>query len=507
MELPRCSGILCHITSLPGKYGIGDLGKEAYQFVDFLIESNQQIWQILPLGPIGYGNSPYNCYSALAGNHLLISLEKLKIRKLLTEQDLQTDKTFNEDRVDFNDVIHYKHEILKRAYLNFMSSDIIVDKMKFQNFCKKNAYWLHDYALFMALKDHFNGAPWYEWENNLVQRKPETLEHYRQELKSTINYHKVLQYFFFQQWSELKDYANRNFIHIFGDIPIYVARDSVDVWVNSDVFQLDAEKMPVFVAGVPPDYFSEDGQLWGNPVYNWDKLEETGFAWWIQRITANLKLFDIIRIDHFRGFAKYWAVPFGEKTARNGKWMDAKGHELFSTLKKTLGDIPVVAEDLGVITPDVIALRDEFNLPGMKILQFAFDSEEGNDYSPHNYIKNCLVYTGTHDNNTTLGWYRDQLSDADKQKMREYTDLEEYPVTDKQIVWKLIRLAWSSVADYAVVPLQDIFQLDQEARMNLPGTTDKNWDWRIRPEYLLGKKRQQTAEKLRKITKLYGRSA
>ncbi|BDU51309.1 4-alpha-glucanotransferase [Haliovirga abyssi] len=491
----RSSGVLLHATSLPGKFGIGTLGKEAYQFVDFLIKSNQKLWQTYPLGPTGYGDSPYQCFSAFAGNPLLISLETVVEDGLLTNSDLETNEKFDESKVDFGKIINFKFPILKKAFDNFSNGSFELEKIKFETFVKKNSNWLDDFSLFMSLKEHFGGKPWIEWDNDIKLREENALRDYKNKLKNDIEFQNFIQYLFFKQWKKLKAYANQNYIKIVGDIPIFVAFDSADAWSNPDIFLFDEERKPVRVAGVPPDYFSATGQLWGNPLYNWDKLKETNFAWWIDRIKANLELSDIIRIDHFRGFAEYWAVPYGDKTAINGEWWPAPGKELFEAIEASLGSLPIIAEDLGLITPDVEELRDHFNLPGMKILQFAFDSSEENNYIPHSYNKNCVVYTGTHDNDTVAGWF-EKASKDDKKYALDY-----FNSNGEDICWDFIRGAWASTAVIAITPLQDILRLGSFARINTPGVAAGNWQWRFKAEDITN----EHISKLKHLTTIYGR--
>lgn len=497
MNFERSSGILLHPTSLPGKFGIGSLGKEAFDFVDFLVESGQKLWQVFPLGPTGYGDSPYQCFSAFAGNPLLISLEKLCEEGLLNEQDLNTHESFDNRSVDFGKIINFKMPILRKAYSNFSMNGTALEKIKFETFCQNSTLWLEDYALFMALKDHFGGKPWVEWDSDIKLREEKALEYYTNHLAEKIKFQKFIQYLFFKHWKEVKSYANSNYIKVVGDIPIFVAFDSADAWSNPDIFLFDEDRKPVKVAGVPPDYFSATGQLWGNPLYDWDKLKETGFQWWIDRIKSNLVLSDIIRIDHFRGFAAYWAVPYGETTAINGEWVPAPGKELFTAIRNALGTLPIIAEDLGLITPDVIDLRDSFEFPGMKILQFAFDSGEENDYLPHTYDKNCVVYTGTHDNDTVVGWYQKAKAE-DKKFLHDYLNVN---CSEANIAFELIKAAWASTAVIALAPLQDLLGLGSEARINTPGLASGNWMWR----YQAGELNSELAAKLRKATKLYFR--
>jgi len=494
-EKKRKSGLLLHITSLPGKYGIGTMGKEAFAFVDFLDKAGQKIWQILPLGHTGYGDSPYQCFSAFAGNPLLIDLDLLVKNGLLSKSFLPKDKNSDDDKVDFGRVFTYKYPILREAFKLFKvnSDQKIWDE--YHGFVEESKFWLDDYAFFMALKDHFGGKSWALWNDDIKTRQEEAMVKYRQELDDQIKFYYFVQYAFFAQWQALKRYANGKGISIIGDIPLYVAADSSDAWANTHLFDYDEELNPFTVAGVPPDYFSVTGQLWGNPIYKWHIHKQNGFAWWIERVKANLVLYDIIRIDHFRGLAAYWAVPFGEDTAINGQWIDSPGKELMQAVLNGLGDVPIIAEDLGVITPDVEELRDGFNLPGMKILQFAFDSGEENDFMPHTFVKNCVVYTGTHDNDTTLGQYK-SVKPTDRKLMKEYFCLD-----PKDPAWSFVKLAWASVADVAIAPLQDLLRLGSHARMNFPGKAAGNWMWRFKKEDL----NNQHVKELLKITKLYGR--
>lgn len=493
--MKRSSGILLHITSLPGKYGIGTMGQEAYNFVDFLVESGQKTWQILPLGHTGYGDSPYQCYSAFAGNPLLIDLDKLVSQGLLQKEDLPDNLYFDDDNVDYGKVHNVKYPLLHKAYENFKKQNSRLFQIRFENFCTQNRKWLEDYAFFMALKKHFKGIAWSQWQTDIKMKKEETMNYYRSELEDDIRYYRFIQFLFYRQWLELKSYANLNEISIIGDIPLYVAFDSSDAWAHPELFEFDENLNPVRVAGVPPDYFSETGQLWGNPLYNWEKLKDTGFQWWIDRIQANFTLYDILRIDHFRGLAAYWAVPWGEETAINGKWVEAPGEQMLQTVLNALGKLNIIAEDLGVITPDVVALRDKFGMPGMKILQFAFDSGEENDFMPHTYDKNCVVYTGTHDNDTTLGQFL-QSKDNDKKLMKAY-----FKVDKNDPAWSFIQLAWSTVGDVAIAPMQDVLRLDTQARMNFPGKASGYWKWRYTKEQLT----EKHALDLYELTRLYGR--
>ncbi|MGM0471775.1 MAG: 4-alpha-glucanotransferase [Bacillota bacterium] len=494
MELTRDSGILLHPTSLPGKYGIGTLGSGAYQFIDFLAAADQNLWQVLPLGPVGDGGSPYQSYSAFAGNPLLIDLEQLVELGLLEPSDLTTADEFVATDVDYKQVANFKEPLLKKAEQNFTTQASQKEQQKFEKFCQENEYWLADYALFRALKDHFNQRSWLEWPSEIKLRQQEALVEYRQKLIAEIEYYKFVQYLFFKQWSALKDYAAQKEIEIIGDLPIFVALDSADVWSNPDLFALNDKQEPINVAGVPPDYFSETGQLWGNPLYDWSKHKQNGYQWWINRFKKSLELVDIVRLDHFRGFEAYWAVPFGEQTAVNGEWKPGPGADFLQQVQDELGSLPIIAEDLGVITEEVKQLRDDFELPGMQILQFGFESQTDNEHLPHNFASNSVVYTGTHDNNTILGWYQ-QLSVEIKKYAVDYLNINE------GINWGFIRAAWSSTAKLAIVPLQDVLALGSGARMNVPGTVGDNWQWRYRSEML----REEHASRLKELTELYYR--
>ena len=493
----RSSGILLHPTSLPGKYGIGSLGKEAYKFVDFLKKSNQKLWQIFPLGPTGYGDSPYQCFSSFAGNPYLIDFDLLIEQNLLTEEDLK-DVNFggNEEYIDYGAIYNQKYPLLRKAYENFKANGNKELKEKLETFKTENSSWLDDYSLYISLKNHFNGLPWNEWEDDIRTRKEAAINKYKAELANEIEYHNFIQFLFFTQWNNVKKYANDNGIKIIGDIPIFVAVDSSDAWANPEIFLFDPELKPVKVAGVPPDYFSATGQLWGNPLYDWDKLKELNYKWWVDRVRANLSTCDIIRIDHFRGFDEYWAVPYGDKTAENGTWCPGPRMDLFNAIKNELGELPIIAEDLGTMTQGVIDLREATGFPGMKILGFAFDSKEENDYLPHTYTKNCVVYTGTHDNDTLIGWFT-KANEDDKQFARNYLNSR----SDNEIHWDAIRGAWSSVASMAIAPIQDFLGLGSEARINTPGVAAGNWQWRLKDGVLT----DELAERIAKLTKVYSR--
>ncbi len=498
MPFPRSSGILLHPTSFPSRFGVGDLGLEAYRFIDFLKHTHQQYWQVLPLGPTGYGNSPYMCYSAMAGNPLLVSPEKLRDEGLLTEEDFANLPGFPVEKVDFDQVVPIKIGLLKKACENFKVNATDIQKNEFAGFCDSKAYWLNNYALFMALKDAHENASWHTWEPEFVKREPEALAQVQDRLNEEIFYYKFVQFEFFRQWSELKSYANMCGIDIIGDIPIYVAHDSADVWAHPDIFCLDEETgVAAQMAGVPPDYFSATGQLWGNPVYNWEELQKQDFKWWVQRFEAMLDYVDIIRIDHFRGFEAYWSVPQGEETAMNGKWVEAPGDAFFEVIRQKLGKLPVLAEDLGVITPEVEALRDKYEFPGMKVLQFAFGSDPGNPFLPFNYPRNAVVYTGTHDNDTTVGWFN-SASDYEKHNLWLYLGC----ISSEGIQWDLIRLALSSIANQAIIPLQDVLGLGNEARMNFPSVAEGNWGWRYESAALTDELR----DRLKVLTRLNGRA-
>ena len=493
----RSSGILLHPTSLPGKYGIGSLGKEAYKFVDFLKKANQKLWQIFPLGPTGYGDSPYQCFSTFAGNPYLIDFDLLIEQNLLAEEDLKgVDFGGNEEYIDYGAIYNQKYPLLRKAYENFKANENKELKEKLETFKAENSSWLDDYSLYISLKNHFNGLPWNEWEDDIRTRKEAAINKYKAELANEIEYHNFIQFLFFTQWNNVKKYANDNGIKIIGDIPIFVAVDSSDAWANPEIFLFDPELKPVKVAGVPPDYFSATGQLWGNPLYDWDKLKELNYKWWVDRVRANLSTCDIIRIDHFRGFDEYWAVPYGDKTAENGTWCPGPRTDLFNAIKNELGELPIIAEDLGTMTQGVIDLREATGFPGMKILGFAFDSKEENDYLPHTYTKNCVVYTGTHDNDTLIGWFT-KANEDDKQFARNYLNSR----SDNEIHWDAIRGAWSSVANMAIAPIQDFLGLGSEARINTPGLASGNWQWRLKEGVLT----DQLAERIAKLTKVYSR--
>jgi 4-alpha-glucanotransferase len=492
MICPRCSGVLLHVTSLPAAHGIGDLGPTAHEFVDFLAESGQTIWQVLPLCPTGYGDSPYQCFSAFAGNPLLIDLLKLQKQGRLKSEDFAGAPQLATEFVDYGRVIAFKQALLRKAAQDFFifinASE--TDSTAFKMFCGDHAGWLDDYALFMAGKDLHNGAVWTEWDPGLRQRDPNALSQWREKLSEEVEIHKFAQFEFFRQWESLKDRCHRNGIRIMGDIPIYVAHDSADVWAHQELFRLDENGKPTVIAGVPPDYFSATGQLWGNPIYRWDVLARSGYRWWIDRFRASLKLFDMVRLDHFRGFEAYWEIRAGAATAIDGKWIKGPGRELFDVLRSELKELPVVAENLGVITPEVERLRHEFGFPGMSLLQFAFGNDpQGPSFRPHNYTRELVAYTGGHDNDTTVGWWTSTgvgestrtAEDIRKERAfaRAYLGFENEPIN-----WVFIRTVLASVAGIAIIPLQDVLGLGSEARMNLPGTVSGNWKWRYRANAL-----------------------
>ncbi|MXV94060.1 MAG: 4-alpha-glucanotransferase [Chloroflexi bacterium] len=491
----RASGILLHPTSLPGSYGIGDLGAGAYRFVDWLAEQGQSIWQALPLGPTSYGDSPYQTLSAFAGNPNLVSLDRLVDDGLLSASDLADAPPFPAERVDYGWVIPYHDSLLAKAHRRFRECPDAMLQAAFEQFVARNRYWLEDFALFIALKQAHQLRPWPEWESGLRRRDPSTLARAADEYARDIDRERFRQWLFHRQWSALKAYANRRSIRIFGDLPIFVAHDSADVWARQADYFLDADGHPTAVAGVPPDYFSPTGQRWGNPLYRWDVMAADGYRWWLQRLRYLLRLVDSVRIDHFRGFEAYWRIPAAEPTAINGAWMPGPGHRFFQTILSELGELPIIAEDLGVITPGVEKLRDDFGLPGMKVLQFAW-SDPANPFLPPNHKPNCIVYTGTHDNNTTRGWWENEVSADTRGFLEAYLGQ-----AAQDIVWTLARVGMRSSARACILPMQDVLGLDESARMNKPGSPDGNWSWRITYADLdnAGK------DMLRELTRLYQR--
>lgn len=466
----RTSGILMHISSLPSPYGIGTMGKEARKFVDFLDKAGQTYWQILPICPTSYGDSPYQSFSSFAGNPYFIDLDYLCKDKLLTKKEcLSYEWGENPEFVEYGTLYENRFPLLKKAYQRFKKAlpDDFVD------FCEKNSDWLDDYALFMALKDANGGVAWFEWEKDLKLRKPSEIEKAKEEFADDVEFWKMLQYLFFKQWTELKAYANEKGIQIIGDVPIYVAGDSADVWANPGQFYLDENLDPIDVSGCPPDAFSDDGQLWGNPLFRWDAMKKDGYTWWTKRIKAMSELYDVVRIDHFRGFDSYYAIPAKDKTARNGEWREGPGMDLFNTLEKKLGRLNIIVEDLGYLTPSVKQLLKDTGFPGMKLIQFAFDSREESDYLPHTYQKNCVVYTGTHDNDTIMGWFKTAPKESVKYA-KEYLRLNK----EEGYNWGTMKAVWGCVGDMAIVPMQDILGIGSEGRMNTPSTLGMNWKWR-----------------------------
>jgi 4-alpha-glucanotransferase len=495
-----------HPTSLPGRFGIGSLGPSARSFVDFLARAGQGLWQVLPLGPTGYGDSPYQCFSAFAGNPLLIDPEELVSEGLLEGRDLSGAPSFPEDRVDFEALIAFKNGLLGRAFQTFASGRATGLRRSFEAFCREASPWLDDFGLFTALKESNGDRPWNTWEKAVARRDPGALEGARQRFGAEVESHKFRQFLFFRQWQALRSHCRSKGIRVMGDVPIFVAHDSADVWAHPELFRLRADGTPSHVAGVPPDYFSATGQLWGNPLYRWDALERTGFAWWVERLRATLGLFDLVRLDHFRGFEANWEVPGGDPTAERGRWAKVPGAKLLETVRAALGDLPMVAENLGYITPEVEALREQFRLPGMAILQFAW-GPSGAGFRPHNYARDLVVYTGTHDNDTTVGWWTAPSGggstrtaaavEAERELCRRYL------ATDgRAIHWDFIRAVLSSVADTAIVPMQDVLGLGSEARMNLPGRAHGNWRWRVSADALS----PALAGRLKDLTVLYGRT-
>ena len=507
MNFPRSSGILLHPTSLPGPFGIGDFGPQAYAFADFLRSSGQSLWQVLPLGPTGYGDSPYACYSAFAGNTLLISPEQLVSEGLLSGSELPSTAPLSGECVNFAHAHEAKDSLLRKAYENYKRTTDTSLRSAFETFAQQYTGWLEDYALFRALKDAHGGIAWNKWESALVRRTPAALARAHEQLRDEIEAQMFYQFLFFRQWFALKSYCNENGIKVVGDLPIFVAHDSADVWTNPEEFKLDKEGTPLFVAGVPPDYFSTTGQLWGNPLYDWDRIQQEGFKWWIERVRATLNVVDIVRVDHFRGFAACWEIPGGDETAERGQWVEAPGQQLFAAIRKALGELPIIAEDLGVITPDVVALRDQFGFPGMRILQFGFGSDTKNIDLPHNYTTNIVAYTGTHDNDTTVGWFQSVAGEGSTRTAKQIELERRFCLNylnshGKEIHWDFIRAVLASVADTAIVPLQDVLGLGTEARMNLPNTTKGNWSWRFKADALT----EKIGSRLSELTELYGRA-
>ncbi len=493
MKLHRSSGVLLPLFSLPSNYGVGAMGKAAYDFIDFLADAGQSWWQILPVGPTGYGDSPYSGFSTFAGNPYFIDLDLLVEAGLLEKSELQgVDFGSNRQKVDYEKQYANRLPLLRKAAERGLNRDTT----NFENFRRDNARWLEPYALFMALRDHFDGQPWMEWPEDIRLRRGEAVERYTRELKSDVDYYAYTQYLFFAQWEQLHAYAKSKGIGIIGDLPIYVALDSADVWAEPEFFQLDDQNVPTAVSGVPPDAFTADGQLWGTPLYDWDAQRRDGYGWWIRRVEGAAKRYDVLRIDHFRGFEAYWSVPYGEETAKNGKWVKGPGMDLVGRLTAWFSDLQFIAEDLGYITPELRELLDDSGLPGMKVLEFAFDHREPSDYLPHNYEKNCICYAGTHDNNTICGW----LSEVDREDLdyaRDYLGLND----DEGYAWGILRGGLSSTAVLFVAQLQDYLGLGSEARINTPGSVGGNWNWRLLP----GTLNAALAERISAASKRYGR--
>jgi len=495
----RGSGIFLHITSLPSSFGVGDLGPWAYTFVDFLADAKQAYWQILPLNPTepAFGNSPYHSYSAFACNPLLLSPELMVRKGLLAEEDIIPDKRLRSKRVDYNSVVAFKKKVFLTAFQRFKQRE---DKSDYEEFCKENTSWLDDFALFLALKEHFQKRVWSDWPLDVRDRQEEALQAMKKALHEDMDRERFLQYVFNMQWSALRSYCLEKGIQIIGDIPVYVNYDSVDLWTHPELFKLDQTKRPYAVAGVPPDYFSATGQLWGNPLYRWDILKEREYDWWVQRVGHNLRLFDIVRIDHFRGFVGFWEIPATENNAVNGEWKEAPAEDFFRVLTEKHPHLPLIAEDLGVITPDVRKVMEHFAFPGMKVLLFAFGEDDPmHPYLPHTYDENCVVYTGTHDNNTVGGWFKREAKPAEKKRVFRYIGRK---VKKREIHWEFIRLAMQSVARTAIIPMQDVLGLREQARMNLPATGKGNWEWRLLPEQITS----QLARKISDMTETYGRA-
>jgi len=509
MRFPRSSGLLLHPTSLPGPYGIGEIGPSAFEFIEFASNAGQKLWQVLPLTPTGYGDSPYQSFSAFAGNPLLISLDLLVDQGLLNRDLLQAVPTFPEDHVDFGSVIKFKYPILRIAAQTFFSANSSL-RAEFDGFVSEQAWWLDDFALFMAAKEAHHFVSWTSWDGDLALRRPEAMARWKERLAEPISAHKFWQYIFSKQWSAVRERCHQRGIRIMGDIPIYVAHDSADVWANPELFYLDADGNPSKVAGVPPDYFSATGQLWGNPIYRWDILKSQDYDWWVRRFRETFKIVDLVRLDHFRGFEAFFEIPAGETTAVNGTWAKGPGADLFRFVTAKLGQLPVIAENLGVITPEVEAIRDEFDYPGMAILQFAFSTDpQAPSFRPHNYVHNQVAYTGGHDNDTMCGWWNAGAADSTRSESdvtREKEDCAQYfGVTrdqlDHEVNWIFIREVMRSVADTVLVPMQDVLGLGTEARMNLPGSFGRWWKWRMKP----GSLKPQDAERLLSFVKMYER--
>ena len=491
--MKRSSGILMHISSLPGKFGIGSFGSEAYKFVDFLVKSGQKYWQILPLGHTSYGDSPYQCFSAFAGNPYFIDFDLLEKEGLLNRDDyIDRDYGNDDEKVQYSQIFIEKVKVLKIAYQNFKN----ISMEGYEEFKKENSFWLNQYSLYMAVKEEFGLVCWQKWDSDIRNREEEAVKKYSLKLADEIEYYNFIQFIFFKQWMELKKYANENKIRIIGDLPIYVSADSSDMWSNPELFKVNEYNEPISVAGCPPDDFATTGQLWGNPIYDWGEMERTGYKWWISRIRESFKLYDVVRIDHFRGFESYWEIPYGDETAENGKWIKGPGNKLFNAIKDELGKVDIIAEDLGFMTEEVRNFRKETGFPGMKVLQFGFGGEDSSDL-PHNYFQNSVAYTGTHDNETVRGWIEGRKSSEEFEKAKKYLALNE----EEGYTYGFIRGVWSSVSYLAISTMQDFLDLGNEARMNIPSTIGDNWKWRMADNQLT----DEIAEKICHITKLYGR--
>ena len=491
--MERSSGILMHISSLPTGFGIGSVGREAYKFVDFLVKSGQKYWQILPLGHTSYGDSPYQCFSAFAGNPYFIDFELLEKEGLLNKDDyINRDYGKNEEKVEYSQIFTERVKVLKIAYKNFKNM-----KMKgYEEFKKENSFWLNQYSLYMSVKEEFGLVCWQKWDKDIRNREESAIIKYSSTLADKIKYYNFVQFIFFKQWMDLKKYANGKGIKIIGDLPIYVAEDSADMWSNPELFKVNEDNIPTSVSGCPPDAFAKTGQLWGNPIYNWDEIDRTGYKWWILRIRESFKLYDVVRIDHFRGFESYWEIPYGDETAENGKWVKGPGNKLFNAIKNELGEVDIIAEDLGFMTDEVINFRKETGFPGMKVLQFGFGGEDSVDL-PHNYFENSVAYTGTHDNETVKGWMETNKLSKEFEKAKKYLALNE----DEGYTYGFIRGVWSSVSCLALATMQDFLDLDNEARMNIPSTIGGNWQWRMKENQLT----DELSTKIYNMTKLYGR--
>lgn len=500
MKFVKESGILMHPTSLPSKYGIGDLGKEAFDFIDFLHQSKQRLWQMLPLGPVGFGESPYQSFSAFAGNILLISIDALKEAGLLKESDLVNPPILNTKKVQFKEVKVYKEEIFRKAYDVFLQRERPIDYVEF---VRNNSKWLEDFTLFMALKTRFGLKSWNEWDEDIKEREPKAIQYYLKELDYENKYQEFLQYYFFKQWKALKDYANNKGVKIIGDLPIFISTDSSDAWASRELFEIDESGNPLKVAGVPPDFFSTTGQYWGNPHYRWDIMERNDYKWWRDRFEMLTNMVDIIRIDHFRGFEAYWEIDGREKTAERGRWVKAPGAKLFKSIEKHLGKLPIIVEDLGHITAEVDKLKKDFEFPGMKILQFTFGKGSEERFLPHHYEENSVVYTGTHDNNTTVGWFENLIIEQLEavEAMKQYFGISGH-IDSKDMCWVLIEAAFKCKSNTAIIPMQDILCLGTEARMNIPSTIGHNWDWRFESNEIT----PQIVLKLQELSKKYNRN-